>query len=238
MNVRADVQLQILAPATQQINAMHEQNPLDELITDVHGPLDLRAEKQQDKDIKRVLLWCERGSPTTGQYLSSDLKKYLKQLARLSITEGVLHLKFYNHTGYQFIKQYCVLSHLQKEVLYRIHNSVWSGHKGVSLAIAEFRKRFYFPNFYERLTEYIRICLTCLQTKSAPTSALKPPLQSLSFLQNFQADLLLIDLVGKMHLSPYTYILSGIDVFSKYLFATLLMKGDADIVARALVSIF
>ena len=54
---------------------MHEQNPLDEFITHGHGPLDLRAEQQQDKDIKRVLLWFERGSPTTGQYLSSDLKK-------------------------------------------------------------------------------------------------------------------------------------------------------------------
>ena len=117
MNVKADVQLQILAPATQQINAMHEQNPLAELITDGHGPLDLRAEHQQDKDIKRVLLWFERGSPTTGQYLSSDLKKYLKQFPRLSITEGVLHRKFYNHLGYQFVKQYCVPSRLQKEVL-------------------------------------------------------------------------------------------------------------------------
>ena len=75
MNVRADIQLQILAPATEQINAMHEQNPLDEFITHGHGPLDLRAEQQQEKDIKRVLLWFERGSPTTGQYLSSDLKK-------------------------------------------------------------------------------------------------------------------------------------------------------------------
>ena len=202
MNVRADVQLQILAPATQQINGMHEQNPLDELITHGHGPLDLRAEQQHDKDIKRVLLWFERGSPTTGQYQSSDLKKYLKQFPRLSITEGVLHRKFYNHTGNQFIKQYCVPLHLQKEILYRIHNSVWSGHKGVSLTIAEFRKRFYFPNFTERLTEYIRNCITCLQTKPAPTSALKPPLQPLSSLQNFPADLLLIDLAGKMHSSP------------------------------------
>ena len=124
MNVRAHVQLQILAPATQQIDSMHEPNPLDEFITNGHGSLDLRAEQQQVKDIKRVLLWFERGSPTTGQYLSSDLKKYLKQFPRLSITESVLHRKFYNHTGNHFIKQYCVPSHLQKEVLYRIQNSV------------------------------------------------------------------------------------------------------------------
>ena len=237
MNVRADVQ-HILAPATQQINAIHEENPLDEFITYGHGTLDLRAEQQQDEDTKRILLWFERGSPTTGQYLTSDLKKYLKQFARLAITEGVLHRKFYNHTGNNFMKQYCVPSHFLKEVLYLIHNSVWSGHKGVSLTIAEFRKRFYFPIFTERLTEYIRNCFTCLQTKPAPTSALKPPLQQFSPQQNFLADLLLIDLVGKMHPSPYMYILSGIDVFSKYHFATPLLKCDADIVARAPVSIF
>ena len=60
MNVRADFQLQILPPATQKIIAMHEQNPLDELITHGHGPLDLRAEQEQDKAIKRILLWFER----------------------------------------------------------------------------------------------------------------------------------------------------------------------------------
>ena len=41
-----------------------------------------------------------------------------------------------------------------------------------------------------------------------------------------------------MHSSPCTYILSGIDVISKYLFAKPRIKGDADIVARALVSTF
>ena len=129
MKFRADVQMQILKPATQQKNSMREQNPPDEFITNVHGRLDLRAEQQQDENIKRVLLWFERGSPTTGKFLSSDLKKYLKLFPRLAITEGVLLQKFYNHTGNQFIKQYCVPLHLQKEVLYRIHNSVSSGHK-------------------------------------------------------------------------------------------------------------
>ena len=152
--------------------------------------------------------------------------------------DGVLHRKFYNHTGNSFIKPYCVPIHLRKEVLFRIHNSAWSGHKEVSRTIAEFRNRFYFPNFTETLTDYIRNSVTCLQTKPSPTAALRPPLQPMSSLQNFPADVFLIDLVGKRHPSSYIFILSGIDVCSKYLFAIPLMNGDADIVARALISIF
>ena len=231
-----EVHIQQIKPA--QLQAIHEHNPMDDFDTTGHSPLNRRAEQQKDSDIKRVILWFERGPPTTAQYLSGDLKNYLKQYPRLAMFDGVLHRKFYNPTGNSFIKQYCVPIHLQKEVLFRIHNSVWSGHKGVSRTIAEFRKRFNFPNFTETLTDYIRNCVTCLQTKPSPTAALRPPLQPMSSLQNFPADVLLIDLVGKMHPSPYTFILSGIDVFSKYLFAVPLMKGDADIVARALISIF
>ena len=182
---------------------------MDDFDTTGHSPLNLRAEQQRDSDIKRVILWFETGPPTTAQYFSADLKKYLKQYPRLAMFDGVLHRKFYSHTGNSFIKQYCVPIHLQKEVLFRIHNSVWSGHKGVSRTIAEFRKRFYFPNITETLTDYIRNCVTCLQTKPSPTAALRPPLQPMSSLQNFPADVLLIDLLGKMHPSPYTFILSG-----------------------------
>ena len=133
---------------------------MDDFDTTGHSPLNLRAEQQKDSDIKRVTRWFERGPPTTGQYLSLDLKKYLKQYPRLAMFDGVLHRKFYNHTGNSFIKQYCVPIQLRKEVHFRIHNSVWSGHKGVSRTIAEFRKRFYFPNFTETLTDYIRNCAT------------------------------------------------------------------------------
>ena len=233
----AEVHLQKF-PTNASFNALHEHNPLDDFETTGHAPINLIAEQQKDGDIKKVMLWFEQGPPSTGQYLSTDLKKYLKQYPRLAIIDGVLRRKFFNQTGKEFIPQYCVPQHLQKEILYRIHNSVWGGHRGVSRTIIEFRKRFYFPNFTEVLTEYINNCLTCVQSKPTPTASLKPPLQPMSSLYNFPTDVLLIDLVGKMHPTPYTFILSAIDVFSKYLFAVPLLKGDADLVARTLVSIF
>ena len=93
---------------------------MDDFDTTGHPPLNLRAEQQKDSDIKIVILSFERGPPTTGQYLSTDLKKYLKQYPRLAMFDGVLHRTFYNHTGNSFIKQYCVPIHMRKEVFFRI----------------------------------------------------------------------------------------------------------------------
>ena len=135
-------------------------------------------------------------------YLKQYLKRYLKQYPTLAMFDRVLQRNLYNHTGNSFIKQYCVPVQFRKEVLFRIHNSVWSGHKGVLRIIAEFGKRFYFPNFTGTLTGYIRNSVTCLQTKFNPTSALRPLLKPMPFLQNFRADVLLIDFVEKLHPSP------------------------------------
>ena len=48
--------------------------------------------------------------------------------------------------------------------------------------------------------------------------------------------MLQIDLVGPLKSSQYKYVLSGLDVFTKYLFAVPLTNGYADTVARELVN--
>ena len=84
----------------------------------------------------------------------------------------------------------------------------------------------------------IKNCLTCLQSKRFLQSQLTPPLQELSSLQSYPGDMLQIDLVGPFQSSAYTYVLSGIDVFTKYLFAVPLTSGHAKQVATALINIF
>ena len=125
-----------------------------------------------------------------------------------------------------------------KRITITIHNSRWRGHIGITRTTAKFRKRFYFPNFTENFTDYITNCLTCLQTKEAKQVSLKPPLQPVASERNFPADTMQIDLVGKLQASPHTFELTAIDVFSRYLFAVALTKGESDIVAKALISIF
>ena len=66
---------------------------------------------------------------------------------------------------------------------------------------------------------------------------LQAPLQRVSSLQSFPTEMMQIDLVEQK--GPfYKFVLSGNDVFTKYLFEIPLTNGSADTVARELVKIF
>ena len=122
---------------------------------------------------------------------------------------------------------------MRKEVVYRIHNSPTGGHLGIVCTAKEFRQRF-----TEFLTDYIKNCLSCSTLKKVSKKQLNPPLQPISSEQLFPGDMMQIDLVGPFQSHIYKYVLSGIDVFSKYLFAIPLTSAHAGTIAKALVSIF
>ena len=82
----------------------------------------------------------------------------------------------------------------------------------------------------------VRNCLTCLQLKRLPNNFLTQPLQELSSLQSFPGDKLQIDLIGPFQSPSYRYVLTGIDVFTKYLFPVPFTSPSAE--ASALVNIF
>ena len=124
------------------------------------------------------------------------------------------------------------------ETIYRLHNSQTAGHLGTKATIQEFRKRFFYPGFTEHFISFNKNCLTCLQLNRNPKNHITPKLQPVSSLQSYPGDMLQIDLVGPIKSWQFKYVLSGIDVFTKYLFAVPLTNGYADTVARELVKVF
>ena len=201
-------------------------------------PIDLALVQNQDEIIREVIQWKARGSPDTSPNLPIALRKYRKQFPRLIIEDKVLYRLFYDDQGKVQHKQFCVPKSLWREVIYRLHNSPTAGHMGINKTVEEFRKRFYFPNFTEYLTSTIQNCLQCLQLKRVPSKNLKTPLQPVSSLKSYPGEMLQIDLVGPLQSPLYRYVLTGIDVFTKYLFAVPLTNGRSETVARELASIF
>ena len=94
--------------------------------------------------------------------MNTELRKYLKHFARLENHNGVLYRKFFSDNGRDFIRQYVVPTHLREELLYRVHNSKSAGHPGTAKTAEIFSKHFYFPNFGEFLTNYVKKCSSCL----------------------------------------------------------------------------
>ena len=225
----------------QEINSIEYPNPLDEFpdLSDNLISLNLAEEQQKDTDIRTVISWIQQNNQQPDlKYSSTNLKKYHKHLNRIILEGNVLYRNYYDDTGKVLHKQFCVPKHLRKETIYRLHNSQTAGHLGIKATIQEFRKRFYYPGFTEHFISFIKNCLTCPQLNRVPKSHITPKLQPVSSLQSYPGDMLQIDLVGPLKSSQYKYVLRGIDVFTKYLFAVPLTNGYADTVARELVKVF
>ena len=171
-------------------------------------------------------------------YASLELKKYYKHLNRLTIDEGIIYRQFFDNTGQISHLQYRLPTHLRREALYRLHNSKTAGDLGITRTVSEFRRRFYFPGPTEALTHMIKNCMTCLQLKPVKNRQLKVPLEPIASEQSLPGDMLQIDLIGMLRSPTYNYALTGIDAFSKFLFAVPLTKPSASAVASALVWIF
>ena len=222
------------------INSLDTTNPLDEMnLESKLTPLNLEREQMKDLDIQKAIVWIKEKIRPDTTYSSYDCQKYHKQLNRLIVDYGIRYRKSFDHTGRNFTKQIVVPRQLREELLFRIHNSKLKGHLGITKTITEFRKKSYFPGFTEFLIVYINNCLSCLQTKSPKHENLTPPLNPVTSNTSFPADLIQVDIVGQLPKSGgYSYVVTAMDVFSKYMFAQPITSPSAETVAKILMQCF
>ena len=222
------------------MNMIAEPNPLDSFdMTTRRTPVNWYREQGRDPLIRKVMRWVNLNQAPDVQYTTPEENKFVKQLPRLTIRDGVLYRKFFDDTGRIQRYQTVVPKQLRQELLYRIHNTELMGHKGISKTIQEFRQKFYFPGFTEFLADYIRNCQSCAQTKPIRASLITPPLQEMMTKVSYPGHMLQIDIVGAMKPSGgYKYILTAIDVFSRFMFAAPMRQQSALAVAKELMGIF
>ena len=225
---------------TPEINVLSAENPLDFFdLSHATAPLEWIAEQKKDETIQKVIGWRQMNCVPQQTFLTDEEEKYVKQFPRLIIDKGVLCREFYDDTGRVTAKQAVVPKSLRAELIYRLHNSKMKGHNGLMKTIADFRERFYFPGFTENIINYIKNCLTCAQVKPIPQSHRTPPLGTMQTQTGLPAEAMQIDIVGQLPNSAgYKYILTAIDVFSRYLFAVPMKTQSAEETARALGGIF
>ena len=156
----------------------------------------------------------------------------------LVVEKDTLYRLFDDDCGKVKYKQFCVPKTLWREIVFRLHNSKTAGRFGIAKIVEEFRKRFYFPNFTDFFISSIKNCLTCLQLKRVPSKFLRTLLQPVSSLNSYPGETLQIDLVGTLKSPVHRFVLTAIDVFTKYLFAVPLTNVRADTIMREFTSIF
>jgi hypothetical protein len=84
-----------------------------------------------------------------------------------------------------------------ESILHNLHSNILSGHFGVEATYNRARSRYYWPNLYKTIAEYIKSCDTC-QRQGAPI-----PHEELHPIQVGQLfDRVGIDIVGPLSITP------------------------------------
>ncbi|GAB0092034.1 hypothetical protein DMENIID0001_069770 [Sergentomyia squamirostris] len=132
---------------------------------------------------------------------------------------------------------------LIRRIIAQFHDHRLGGHFGQRKTIEQIRRYFKWPNLQRDISEYIMNCRHCMESKNHRLPAL--PMKITETPQK-PYEVMAIDIQGpfspshrsehsQSDLSPYVYILSCHDAFSKFLFLVPMTDQTAETVARALV---
>lgn len=138
----------------------------------------------------------------------------------------------------QEIKQIVVPKGLRETVLCTGHDAIFAGHCGVKRTLQRVTKSFFWPGVRKDVTDYCRSCDICqktIQKGRVPCAPLhKMPVISVPFQR------VAIDLIGPFQVSSAgnRYVLTVVDMATRFPEAVPLKKIDTVTVAEALLSIF
>ena len=155
-------------------------------------------------------------------FTSQQQQKLIKQSKYFAIKNNYLYKK----TNEKFIR--VIRSHEMEAVLYMMHNDPTAGHFAVDIMFDKIKERYYWPQMYENIREYVRSCDSC-QRRGKPKKheELHPiPVQA-PFYQ------IGIDFVGPLPITSKgnKYIIVAIDYFTKWPEAKAVPEATADQVA-------
>ena len=211
--------------------------------SDPEPPLDfsgIEAEYQTDPQLSTFYTLFEYGKPqipwddVVG--LDSVTKSLWTQWDRFKKMNGKLYRKWYSNDGETMEWQLIPPQPRRKDILRLAHTGMTGGHMGIKKTMAQVQRRAYWPGWQRDVRLFCRQCHECTTYhRGAPQR--QGPLQA--FPVGEPMERLAIDLTGPHppSRSGHTYILTVVDLFTKWAEAIPLRNKEAISVARALVDV-
>ena len=193
----------------------------------------IKLQQDQDPVLKIVGSWVDRGSPPTKEELVGfNLTTYGRLYPELCRdAEGRLVRRFKN-CFFEQVEQ-VLLPHAFFENAFKLAHMVkTSPHQGLATTLLQIQRFFYAPDLHQTVEDRIRLCDECrLRNTNISTH------QGLfnRTVAGFPNQIWSIDLIGKITPdNEYVYILSVLDVYSRFLMLEPLRNKKATTVAEAL----
>ena len=134
------------------------------------------------------------------------------------------------------IEQLVIPVKLRKEILYAVHEDIWSGHYGMGKTYERLRSRFYWNNMYADCKEHVKSCLDC-EMKKFPTNVGSAPFSLTHKPISESCSDWAVDLVGPLPLTEKgnKYACVFMDRFSRFPEAFGIPNKKAETIAKVLV---
>jgi transposase InsO family protein len=218
------------------VSAIGARNVMGEAEAELLSKESLRAEQQRDQDLSQVMDWKTAGerptwSAVTGQ--SVVVKNLWTQWESLELSDGVLYRRFEDVQRNTSHLQLIVPRKLQEAFVRQCHEGMTGGHLGRYKTEIQVSRRAYFQGWRAVVQRVCRTCQACnrYHRGDAPRQGAMQIHEAGNPMER-----LAIDLTGQHPKSSggHVYVLTVVDVFSRFLIAVPLRDKTARAVADAL----
>jgi hypothetical protein len=219
---------------TDRIEAQHFITDAD---ADVLSAENIAKKQNEDPDLSFIIDCKKRGlSPPSATELaaqSEEVGVICAQWESLVLTDGMLYRLFEDLRKNNVILQVIVPRCLRKLYVRQCHTGMTGGHQGIRKTQEQVARRAYFPAWKNTVVDVCCSCEECAKYHRG-----RPPRQGPLQMQEVSnvMDQLDIDLTGPHPTSSkgHVYIMTAVDVFSRFLVAVPIRNKAALTVAEAL----
>ena len=192
---------------------------------------EFKNEQDCDPTLHQARKWAEIGKT------KQDNKD---TVISFKVKKGLLYRSVSNKHGVQLKQEQLVVpKKYRNDVMKLGHESIMAGHMGISKSTDRIQSNFYWPSMYDDISRYCKSCDDC--QKTIPKGRVpKAPLDKMPVISTpFQR--VAVDLVGP--LAPISskgnrYILTMVDMATRYPKAAAIPRIDTATVAEELVKMF
>ena len=202
--------------------------PLKTVSTDATEPLKFLENQKKDDSLKKLFKLAE----------TNEKRETKTGTVHYEIKQDFLHRYFTSKDG-KVTKQLVTPKEERVKIMSVAHDAPMSGHMGIKRTLDRVLSNFYWPKVNEDVTRYCRSCGICQKTIKKG-SVIKAPLGKMPKI-DVPFKRVAMDLIGP--LSPmserkHKYILTVVDVASRYPEACPLKDIDTVAIAEALFEIY
>ena len=198
----------------------------------------IRVEHDVDllsKNLKLKIL----GQPHDEVLMTTDnrYKHYKAKEVCIIFNEGLLFRKYYGETRNAKYNKILIPKQLVDELLGSLRGE-FGKHPGTTKTIIAYRQKYYYPDMAQLIREGVMSCEQCIIQSRNDRNFTRPPLQNPLEHITSPEDAMQTYLVPELPPSTdYGNIVTGLDVFSGFLFAYLTSIPNAKSIAKVLINI-